>query len=235
MFLLMDPINLNFIDIKLEFNFRKFFTLIPDYINYAVEKNSLIAYLTICLAMFLENIIPPIPSEIIMPLGGFFVFQQKLNFYILVFWGLLGTILGTLPWYYLGRLVNEKRLSNFLEKKGKYLGISTDDLIKSKKWFEKYGTSLVFWGRLVPGIRTLISVPAGIELMPLKKFLLWTTFGSFIWVALLTYLGYLFGENYPIIETYLDQVKYFVKPILILIFIYFSTKLILRLIKKYRA
>ena len=209
-----------------------FLTSIPDYISLAVEKNSLIAYLTICLAMFLENIIPPIPSEIIMPLGGFFVYQQKLNFYILVFWGLLGTILGSLPWYFLGRLVNEKRLSNFLEKKGKYLGISSNDLIKSKKWFERYGVSLVFWGRLVPGIRTLISVPAGIELMPLKKFLIWTTFGSFIWVALLTYTGYLFGENYQIIEIYLNQVKYVIKPILILIFLYFLIKNLIRLIKK---
>ena len=184
--------------------------------------------------MFLENIIPPIPSEIIMPLGGFFVYQQKLNFYILVFWGLFGTILGSLPWYYLGKFVNEKKLSNFLDKKGKYLGISSDDLTKSKKWFEKYGVSLVFWGRLVPGIRTLISVPAGIELMPLKKFLLWTTLGSLIWVALLTYAGYSFGENYPLIETYIDQIKYFVKPILVLIFIYFLIKLLFRLVKRYR-
>ena len=167
-----------------------------------------------------------------MPLGGFFVYQQKLNFYILIFWGLLGTILGSLPWYYLGRLVNEKRLSNFLDKKGKYLGISSNDLIKSKRWFEKYGVSLVFWGRLVPGIRTLISVPAGIELMPLRKFLIWTTFGSLIWVALLSYAGFLFAENYPIIETYLNQIKFFVKPIFILIILYFLIKLINRIIKK---
>ena len=166
-----------------------------------------------------------------MPLGGFFVYQQKLNFYILVFWGLIGTILGALPWYYLGRLVNQKRLSNFLDKKGKYLGISSNDLIKSKKWFEKYGVSLVFWGRLVPGIRTLISVPAGIELMPLGKFLIWTTFGSFIWVAFLTYAGYLFGENYQIIETYLDQINYILKPILILICLYFLVKILYRLFK----
>ena len=166
-----------------------------------------------------------------MPLGGFFVYQQKLNFYILVFWGLLGTILGSLPWYYLGRLVNEKRLSNFLDKKGKYLGISSNDLGKSKRWFDKYGVSLVFWGRLVPGIRTLISVPAGIELMPLRKFLIWTTLGSLIWVALLTYAGYLFGENYPIIETYLDQIKYVVKPILILIFLYFFIRILFRFLK----
>ena len=211
--------------------FVNFLTSIPDYISLAVEKNQTLAYLTICLAMFLENIIPPIPSEIIMPLGGFFVYQQKLNFYILVFWGLFGTILGSLPWYYLGRLVNEKRLSNFLDKKGKYLGISSNDLIKSKRWFEKYGVSLVFWGRLVPGVRTLISVPAGIELMPLRKFLIWTTFGSFIWVALLTYAGFVFGENYPIIETYFDQIKVYIKPILIVIFLYFLIKLINRFIK----
>ena len=215
--------------------FENFLTSVPDYISLAVEKNSTIAYLTICLAMFLENIIPPIPSEIIMPLGGFFVYQQKLNFFILVFWGLLGTILGSLPWYYLGRLVNEKRLSNFLEKKGKYLGISSNDLTKSKRWFEKYGVPLVFWGRLVPGIRTLISVPAGIELMPLRKFLIWTTFGSFIWVALLTYAGYLFAENYSKVETYLDQVKYVVKPLLILIFLYFLIKVIIRFLTKNRA
>ncbi len=215
--------------------FVNFLTSIPEYISSAVEKNSTIAYLTICMAMFLENIIPPIPSEIIMPLGGFFVYQQKLNFYILVFWGLVGTILGSLPWYYLGRLVNEKRLSNFLNKKGKYLGISSNDLNKSKIWFDKYGVSLVFWGRLVPGIRTLISVPAGIELMPLRKFLIWTTFGSLIWVALLTYAGYLFGENYSNIETYLDQIKNFVKPILILFILYFFIKILIRFFKKNRA
>ena len=212
--------------------FVNLLTSIPDYINLAIEKNSTIAYLTICLAMFLENIIPPIPSEIIMPLGGFFVYQQKLNFYILVFWGLLGTILGSLPWYYLGRLVNEKRLSNFLDKKGKYLGISPSDLSKSKRWFDKYGVSLVFWGRLVPGIRTLISVPAGIELMPLRKFLIWTTLGSLIWVVLLAYAGFLFGENYPIIETYLDQIKLFIKPILVVIVFYFFIKILIRFLKK---
>ena len=212
-----------------------FLTSIPDYISLAVEKNPQIAYLTICLGMFLENIIPPIPSELIMPLGGFFVYQQKLNFYILVFSGLLGTILGSLPWYYLGILVNEKRISKFLDKKGKYLGISSNDLNKSKRWFDRYGVSLVFWGRLVPGIRTLISVPAGIELMPIRKFLFWTTLGSLIWVSLLTYAGYFFGENYPIIETYLNQFKYVVKPILILIFFYFLIMLFIRILKKNRA
>ncbi len=182
--------------------------------------------------MFLENIIPPIPSEIIMPLGGFFVYQQKLNFYILVFWGLFGTIAGSLPWYYLGKLVNEKKLSNFLDKKGKYFGITSNDLDKSKIWFDKYGTLLVFWGRLVPGIRTLISVPAGMELMPLRKFLIWTTLGSLIWVFLLTYAGFIFGENYAIIQVYIDKTKIILKPILIIFFAYFFTKFIKRIFKR---
>ena len=212
--------------------FINLFTTIPEYISKAVETNSTMAYLTICFAMFLENIIPPIPSEIIMPLGGFFVYQQKLNFYILVLWGVLGTIAGSIPWYYLGKLVNEKRLSNFLDKRGKFIGITSNDLIKSKRWFDKYGVSLVFWGRLVPGIRTLISVPAGMELMPLRKFLIWTSLGSLIWVALLTYAGFVFGENYQIIETYLDQIKYTLKPILILILVYFLIKFIIRVYKK---
>ena len=205
---------------------------IPEYISKAVETNPTLAYLTIGFAMFLENIIPPIPSEIIMPLGGFFVYQEKLNFYILVFWGLFGTIIGSMPWYYLGQLVNEKRLSNFLDKRGKYLGITSDDLARSKRWFDKYGASLVFWGRLVPGVRTLISVPAGMELMPLRKFLIWTTLGSLIWVALLTYAGFVFGENYKFIEIYIDQIKYFVKPILILMFCFFAIKFCLRLFKR---
>ena len=212
--------------------FINLFTSIPEHISKAVETNSTIAYLTICLAMFLENIVPPIPSEIIMPLGGFFVFKQKLNFYIVVFWGLFGTILGSLPWYYLGRLVNEKKLSKFLDKRGKYLGLTSNDLAKSKRWFDKYGVTLVFWGRLVAGIRTLISVPAGMELMPLRKFLIWTTLGSLIWIALLTYAGYVLGENYQIIETFLVKIKYVVKPILIIIFVSFLIKFFVRLYKR---
>ena len=218
----------------MSFIFINIFQSIPDYIERVVETNSTYAYLTICLAMFLENIVPPIPSEIIMPLGGFFVYREKLNFFILVFWGLFGTILGSLPWYYLGKLVNEKKLSKFLDKRGKYVGITSEDLAKSKLWFDKYGVSLVFWGRLVPGIRTLISVPAGMELMPLRKFLIWTTLGSLIWVVILTYAGFILGDNWQIIKSYLDSIKYITKPILIIIFIFLLFKFVFRIYNRKR-
>ena len=199
--------------------FLNIITSIPEIISDSVKNNPNIAYLVICFAMFLENIIPPIPSEIIMPLGGFFVYKGDLNFYILILFGLLGTVLGALPWYFLGRFLNENKLAKVVESKGKFLGITSKDFNKSKLWFDKYGVSWVFWGRLIPGIRTLISVPAGIEMMPLKKFLLWTTLGSLIWVVLLSLSGYLFGENYRVIESYVDNFKIFLKPLLIIILV----------------
>ncbi len=201
--------------------FLNLITSIPDLITKTVETNPYVAYLVISFAMFLENLIPPIPSEIIMPLGGFFVYTGDLNFYILIVFGLIGTVVGALPWYFLGKLLNEKKLSNFIDRKGKFVGISLKDLDKSRLWFDKYGGLLVFWGRLIPGIRTLISVPAGIELMPINKFLIWTSLGSLIWVIFLTSAGYLFGENYEIIGVYIDNFKVILKPIFVILILYF--------------
>jgi len=215
----------------LDLLFLNILSSIPDLITKSVESNPDIAYFVIAMAMFLENIIPPIPSEIIMPLGGFFVYQGTLNFYVLVFFGLLGTVIGALPWYYLGKLMNEKRMSNFIEKRGKFIGITVKDLKKSKLWFDQYGISLVFWGRLIPGIRTLISVPAGIELMPLGTFLIWTTLGSLIWIIALTLAGYAFGENYEVISQYIDNFKIFLKPVFVLIALYFLLKFLKKLKK----
>ena len=209
--------------------FLNLITSIPELITKTVETNPYAAYIVIGLAMFLENLIPPIPSEIIMPLGGFFVYKGDLNFYILIIAGLIGTVAGALPWYFLGSLLNEKKLSNFIDRNGKFLGISLKDLDKSRLWFDKYGALLVFWGRLIPGIRTLISVPAGVELMPINKFLIWTSLGSLIWVIFLTSAGYFFGENYEMIGLYIDNFKVILKPIFVILIIF----LFIRFFKKY--
>tara|TARA_B100000927_G_scaffold29331_1_gene21623 strand:+ start:471 stop:1118 length:648 start_codon:yes stop_codon:yes gene_type:complete len=204
--------------------FINIFTSIPDLIIKAVEDNSSFAYFVIAFAMFLENIIPPIPSEIIMPLGGYFVYQGSLNFYVLILFGTVGTLLGSFPWYFLGKSLNEQKISKFLDRKGKFLGISSNDLSKSRLWFDKYGTLLVFWGRLIPGIRTLISVPAGIELMPIGTFFIWTSLGTLIWVTILTTAGYLFGENYQNISSYIDTFKIFLKPVFFIFLVFLSIK-----------
>ena len=194
-----------------------FISSLPLLIGNAVETNQWIGYGAILLAMFLENLIPPIPSELIMPLGGFYVYQGQLDFFPVVLAGLIGTVVGALPWYGIGRLVNEERLEKWLEKHGRWIGINPKELSRSRKWFNRYGVSLVFWGRLVPGIRTLISVPAGVELMPVSPFLIWTTAGSLIWTLLLTIAGFYLGDSYPKIERWISPFSYVFKTIIILI------------------
>jgi len=186
-------------------------TQLPELIGQAVEANQWMGYGAIFAAMFLENLFPPIPSELIMPLGGFYVQQGQLQFLPVVLAGLLGTLLGALPWYGIGRVINEKRLEVWLSRHGRWIGISPAELARSRRWFNRYGTALVFWGRLVPGIRTLISVPAGIELMPFGPFLIWTTAGSLIWTLLLTLAGLGLGESYSNVELWIDPVSKVVK------------------------
>ena len=186
-------------------------TQLPELIGQAVEANQWLGYGAIFAAMFLENLFPPITSELIMPLGGFYVQQGQLQFIPVVLAGLIGTVLGALPWYGIGRLINEQRIEQWLDKHGRWIGISSEELARSRRWFSRYGTALVFWGRLVPGIRTLISVPAGIELMPMAPFLIWTTAGSLIWTLLLTIAGMVLGEGYSNVEVWIDPVSKVIK------------------------
>jgi len=189
---------------------------LPEMIGAAVESNPTAGYGAIFAAMFLENLFPPIPSELIMPLGGFYVQQGKLALIPVVLAGLLGTVLGALPWYGIGRLVNEERIEHWLDRHGRWIGIRSQELQRSRRWFSRHGTALVFWGRLVPGIRTLISVPAGIEMMPLTPFLLWTTAGSLIWTLMLTLAGLARGESYSNVELWIAPAAKVVKVLLVL-------------------
>jgi len=180
--------------------------------------NSL-GYWGIGLLMFLENIFPPIPSELIMPLAGFTVAQGKLNFALVVLAGAVGTVLGALPWYLAGQILGEQRLKSWADKYGRWLTISSKDIERSKRWFDRHGGRAVFICRLVPGVRTLISLPAGISRMPLLPFLVYSTLGTFLWVGLLTYAGYALGDNYEQVEKYLAPVSKIVLATLVISFI----------------
>ncbi len=208
---------------------------LPELIGSAVEANPMAGYGAIGLAMFLENLFPPIPSELIMPLGGFYVQQGQLSLVPVVLAGLIGTVLGALPWYGIGRLVNEERIEHWLERHGRWIGISTKELRRSRSWFNRHGTALVFWGRLVPGIRTLISVPAGIEMMPLVPFLIWTTAGSLIWTLLLTVAGMVLGEGYTNVEVWMQPVTSVIKVLLVFSVLGLGAWLALRTWKKHHS
>nr|WP_255093169.1 DedA family protein [Synechococcus sp. J7-Johnson] len=167
-------------------------TLIGD----TVETNPLQGYVLIGLALLLENVIPPIPSELVMPLSGFLVQQGKLQFAPVVAAALIGTVLGAWFWYGIGRLVNEQRLEHLIGRHGRFIGLKAADLAVSRRWFARHGAAVVFWGRLVPGIRPFVSIPAGIELMPQRPFLFWTSAGSLVWILALVNAGLLLGDNY---------------------------------------
>lgn len=176
---------------------------LPELMGQAVEASPGLGYLAVGLVMLLENLIPPIPSEVVMPFAGYLVGQGRLDLLPTVLAGLLGTVLGAWFWYGIGRLVPEPRLALWLEGEGRWLGIRADQLARSRHWFQRHGSALVFWGRLVPGVRTLVSVPAGIERMPQGPFLVWTTAGSLVWTLLLTLAGKGLGQGYERVQGWL--------------------------------
>ncbi|HEY9770277.1 MAG TPA: DedA family protein [Coleofasciculaceae cyanobacterium] len=185
--------------------------------------NSL-GYIGIALLMALENIFPPIPSELIMPLAGFTVTQGKLEFIFVVMAGTIGSVLGATPWYFLGKYWGLKRTKKIADKHGKWLTVSGEDVEKAKRWFDRRGYAATAIGRLVPGIRTYISIPAGISKMPLLSFLIYSTAGSIVWVILLTYSGYILGENYERISIYLKPFSWIVLTLVLITSIYWIIK-----------
>lgn len=171
--------------------------------------NSL-GYAGVALLMALENIVPPIPSEFIMPSAGYASTQGKLSFVGVVIAGAVGSAFGALPLYWLGKYVGEKRLEAWADKYGKWLAVSSEDLQKAQAWFEKHGGKSVFICCLVPGVRSLISIPAGVARMRIVPFLLYELAGMTIWAGALAYVGRLLGKNYTKVNQYLGPVSYIV-------------------------
>ena len=154
--------------------------------------------------MFLENLVPPIPSEVIMPLAGFEAARGRLNFAGVVVAGAIGSIAGALFWYEVGRRVGCERLKAWVERHGRWLTISVEDVECSTRWFQRHGGWAVFLGRLAPGVRTFISVPAGVASMPPGPFLAWTSAGTVIWTTFLAGAGYLLESQYERVERWTD-------------------------------
>jgi len=180
--------------------------------------NSL-GYVGIGFLMFMENLFPPIPSELIMPLAGFTAAQGEMNVFYAVLAGVIGTVLGALPWYFAGKFLGGDRLKAWADRYGKWLGISSKEMDEATKWFLKHGGRTVLLCRLVPGVRTLISIPAGTCNMPFVPFLVYSTIGTLAWVSLLTGAGYLLGDNYELVEVYIGPLAKLIVGGLLIAFI----------------
>ncbi|WP_283134164.1 DedA family protein [Rhizohabitans arisaemae] len=151
------------------------------------------------LLVALENLFPPIPSEVILPLAGFAVGQGKLSIVSAITWTTLGSLIGAVLLYLLGAVLGRERMYAIAARLPL---VKTEDVARSEAWFVKHGSKAVFFGRMIPVFRSFISIPAGIERMPIGTFLLLTGLGSLTWNTIFITAGYFLGENWEIVEQY---------------------------------
>ena len=159
------------------------------------------------LLMLAENIFPPMPSEVVMPWAGYSVSQGNTSFIAVVTAGSVGSFCGAMAWYLLARWIGKERLARWIDGHGAWLTISPKDLDRVDAWFEQWGSAAVLLCRMVPGIRTLISVPAGFAEMPIGRFSLFTAIGTVIWTSLLAGIGWWLGDNYKNLASPLSWVS----------------------------
>lgn len=182
--------------------------------------------------MFTESVFPPIPSELVMPFAGFLVGRGELNFVGILLAGVLGSVLGALVLYYLGMWAGDAVIRRFLARYGRWLTLSEADYDRALRFFSRYGEWVVFFGRCIPIVRSLISLPAGAEHMPLPRFLLFTTLGSAIWTGLLSGAGVILGENWEQVIAFIEQYQDVVMVALVALGVAFIAWLGYRIVTK---
>jgi membrane protein DedA with SNARE-associated domain len=163
-----------------------------------------LGYLGVASLTLLENIFPPVPSELVIPLAGFVAARGDLRLVPVILAASLGSLLGATLWYAVGRRIGEARLRRWVERHGKWLTLSPNDIDEAQRWFRRHGRSAVFIGRLVPGVRTFVSLPAGFSAMPIPSFLLYSALGTLVWTAGLAYAGALLEANFTAVGDYMN-------------------------------
>ena len=173
-----------------------------------------LGYFGIALLMFLDNIFPPIPSEIIMPSAGYTASQGQLLLVGVVIAGCIGSLIAAALLYWVGYTFNHERIFRFVDRYGKFLFLKSVDVKKSLDWFEQYGHRIVFFGRMIPAVRSLISIPAGMSHMPFWKFMFYSSLGTIIWTTFLASIGFYFGENQILMQQIFSQASYIILSLL---------------------
>lgn len=175
-------------------------------------------YLAISFLIALENIFPPIPSEIILTFSGFMTIHTKLNIIWVIISATIGSVIGAFILYKIGNILNKERLEKLIKSKvGKVLRLKKKDIEKADYWFDTKGSITVFFCRFIPIVRSLISIPAGMSSMPIKKFLVLTTLGTLIWNTVLVILGNIMGESWIDIVDFMNKYSIIVLIVLIII------------------
>jgi len=192
-------------------------SLLDVVLNFSRDLIASTGYFGVFFLMALESTAFPIPSEAVMPLAGFLVEEGKFNFVFVSFAGASGSLAGALLSYFIGKFLGRK----FVVKYGRYVFIHESHLAATEDFFKKKGEKAIFIARFVPVVRHLISFPAGIGEMNIKKFLIYTFAGSFIWCSILTYSGIILKENWSKILSYTRNIDYIIIPVLVVAVIWF--------------
>ena len=175
--------------------------------EWVIDTIGRLGYFGIALLMLAENLFPPLPSELIMPFAGFLAARGELHPAGVVAAGALGSLVGALPWYIAGRRVGAERLKALAQRHGRWIALTPDEIDRGTHLFEKKGALVLVFGRLVPALRTVVALPAGLAKMRPLPFVLWTLLGSLIWTSLLTLAGYLLESQYERISRWLNPVS----------------------------
>jgi membrane protein DedA with SNARE-associated domain len=188
-----------------------------DWIIRLIEQSG---YLGVAFLMFLETVFPPIPSEVIMSVAGVAAGQGKLGFWLVVASGTAGAMLGNILWYLAARALGIQRLEPIIHRWGRWITMSWAEVQRAQCWFDEHGTFFVFLGRLLPTVRSLVSIPAGLLKMSFRRFMLASTLGTAGWTALIAGAGYKLGENYTDIEKFLGPAANAILVILLVGYVY---------------
>jgi membrane protein DedA with SNARE-associated domain len=185
-------------------------------IDWAADFIDSIGLVGVALLVALENVFPPIPSELVLLLTGFNVSESRFGFVGAVLAATVGSVVGAYFLYGIGRLLSEERLERFLATVGKVVGLKRKDVHKGFTWFERHGTAVVLFGRLIPVVRSVVSIPAGAEKMPILKFTLLTAAGSLVWNIIWVSIGWGLGDQWEKAGTWGDILQYIVLGLIVI-------------------
>ncbi|MGV8853495.1 MAG: DedA family protein [Devosia sp.] len=188
--------------------------------EWIIQTISAWGYVGIFFVMLAESIFPPIPSELIIPFAGFAAANGELNFFGVLLAATIGAVVGMLPWYFAGRLFGLARVRALSDRYGRIMTLNAEEIDIAVTAFHRFGPIIVLFGRLMPLIRTLISIPAGLARMPLPVFLLASTAGALLWNIVLTLAGYLLHDHYTMVQGILDPASYVVLALVVLVYLY---------------
>lgn len=201
--------------------------------NFIIEIMNSYGYLGIGLLILIENLFPPIPSELILTFGGFMTIDSNMTIIGVIIASTIGSLLGAVALYYIGKILNKERLIKIVNSKyGKLLRIKPKDIESADKWFDTKGNKTVFFCRFVPVVRSLISIPAGMSEMPMVKFIVYTTMGSLIWNTLLVCIGAFAGNKKDYILNIIDNASNIILFVIVIVCCIFIYKFYKNRIKK---